>query len=95
MLRVFRIISLLEGCSYLLILCVTLDIISRDFVSVLGMGHGVLFIVYCVLTLITSYRQRWTLPVWIPILLAAIVPFAFLFVEAFLQRELHKYEGGK
>lgn len=90
MLKIFRIVSLLEGSSYLLILCVTLNIISRDFVSVLGMGHGVLFIVYCVLTLMTSYRQRWSALTWVPIFLAAIVPFAFLFVEAFIQKEFRR-----
>jgi hypothetical protein len=45
MLKFFRGISILEGLSFLLILCVSMGIISRDFVSILGMGHGVLFMV--------------------------------------------------
>lgn len=42
MLKLFRAASFIEGMSYLVILCVTIGLISRDFVSVLGMTHGAL-----------------------------------------------------
>lgn len=90
MLKFFRITSLLEGSSYLLILCVSLGIISREFVQVIGMGHGVLFMLYLVFLLLSSYKQRWSVLVGVLMFLAAIIPFAFLFVEAFLQKALKK-----
>ena len=90
MLKLFRVASLLEGCSYLAILCVTLGFISRDFVSVIGMTHGVLFCLYFLLSLLASHKQAWSVTVWIMVLVAAFIPFAFVPVEMFLQKELLK-----
>lgn len=88
MLKVFRVVSLVEGISYLLILCVTLGIISRDYVFIIGMGHGVIFLLYFVLSLLASHRQNWSLGVWLMIFLASIIPFAFIPVEIFIKKEL-------
>ena len=57
MLKLFRVVSLIEGMSYLLILCVSLGFISRDFVSTLGMAHGALFVVYVALSMLASRKQ--------------------------------------
>ncbi|GGY56467.1 hypothetical protein GCM10011297_31590 [Bacterioplanes sanyensis] len=84
----FRLASLLEGLSYLVILCVTLGLISRDFVYVLGMGHGVLFMVYVALSFYAAHKMRWSLITWLLIFLAALVPFAFIGVELFLRRQV-------
>jgi integral membrane protein len=92
MLKLFRIASLLEGCSYLLILTASFGIISREFVFPIGMGHGVLFLLYFVLSLLASHKQGWSVGLWLIMLLAAIVPFAFVPVELFLQKELRKNE---
>lgn len=81
MLSIFRVISVLEGLSYLLILSVTLGLISRDFVSMLGMGHGVLFLLYLVISLQVSNRQGWPLWGWLMLFAAALIPFGFLPVE--------------
>ncbi|MCR8923786.1 DUF3817 domain-containing protein [Dasania sp. GY-MA-18] len=90
MLKLFRIASLVEGFSYLLILCVTLGFISREFVYFLGMGHGVLFLLYVALSALASHRQNWSVFVWLMVLLAAVVPFAFIPVEIFIKKELAK-----
>ena len=92
MLKLFRTVSLIEGMSYLLILCVTLGFISRDLVSTIGMGHGVLFIAYTVFSLLASRKQGWSVGVWLLVFLSAIVPFAFILVKMFLQKELLKEE---
>jgi len=86
MLRFFRVISILEGLSYLAILSITLGIISRDFVFQIGMGHGVLFMLYLFVSLQVSDKQGWSLKVWIPLFLASIIPFAFLLVEFYLRK---------
>jgi len=90
MLRFFRGISVLEGLSYLAILCVPLGIISSDYVFAIGMTHGVLFMLYFLLSLIVSHKQAWSVVVWLLVLVAAFVPFAFIAVEFFLQKELTK-----
>ena len=88
--KVFRVASVLEGISYLLILSVTVGIIGREFVFPLGMVHGVLFLLYLVLSLQVSHKQGWSVVVWLLIFLASIVPFAFIAVEMFLRREMDR-----
>lgn len=86
MLVAFRAISISEGLSYLTILAVTLGLISREFVYVIGMTHGVLFMLYLVASLLVSSQRGWSLVTWLGLLVAAIVPFAFVLVEWFLRR---------
>lgn len=90
MLNLFRMASLGEGISLLVILSVTLGLISRDYVYVLGMTHGVLFLIYCVLSLLVSHRQGWSVVTWLLTLAAGMVPFAFLLVERFLRKEMRE-----
>ena len=86
MIKLFRLLSLLEGLSFLVILSVTLDLISREYVSVLGMTHGVLFILYIVGTLIASNIRKFSILVWLTLFLAALIPFAFILVELFMRK---------
>lgn len=86
MLSVFRAVSLLEGISFLVILSVTLGFISRDYVFMLGMTHGVLFLLYLVLSLTVANKQGWPVWGWLLLLLAAFVPLAFVPVELSLRK---------
>ena len=90
MLNTFRIVSLLEGISYLLILGVTLGVVSREFVFILGSMHGVLFLLYVLLSVAVSHKHSWSMVTWLLVFLAALVPFAFLLVEFFIQKEAKK-----
>ena len=87
MLKLFRLVSLVEGLSYIAILSVTLGLISRDYVSILGMTHGLLFMVYVLMSLSVGEKLGWPLKVWLPIFTASLVPFAFIGVDWFLRRE--------
>ena len=86
-LKLFRLISLSEGISYLLILSVTFGFISRDYVSGLGMAHGILFIAYTMLSLDVRSKQNWSTIVWLLVFLASLIPFSFIVIELFLRRE--------
>ncbi len=86
MLNVFRAISFLEGLSYLVILSVTLGVIDREYVFVLGMGHGVLFMLYLLFSLIVSGKKGWSVGRWLLLFLASLVPFAFIPVEIVLSK---------
>ena len=92
--KAFRLVSLLEGISYLLILSVTLGFISREFVFALGSAHGVLFIAYLMLSLQVSHKRNWSIFVWLLVFLASIVPFAFIIVDMFLRKESAKLDAG-
>ena len=90
MLNSFRIASLLEGISYLLILSVTLGWISRELVYTLGMAHGMLFLLYFGLSLAVSHKMGWSIFTWLLVCLAAVLPFAFIAVEYLLRRTMSK-----
>jgi integral membrane protein len=86
-LTLFRAVSLAEGLSLLVILSVTAGFISRDYVFVLGMTHGVIFIAYVLLSLLISHRRGWSVLIWLAIVAAGLVPFAFLLVERLVKWE--------
>ncbi len=86
MFKVFRVISILEGLSFIAILSVSFGLLSRDFVFQLGMAHGVLFMLYLVFSLTASNTQQWPVKVWLPVFIASLIPFAFIPVEIFLSR---------
>lgn len=85
----FRLVSFLEGLSYLAILGVSIGIIDRVFVFPLGMAHGVLFILYFLFSIFISYKQRWTIVTWLLLFFASIIPFAFIAVENFLRKNIN------
>ena len=87
MLKNFRVVSVVEGLSFLTILSVTFGIISRDFVFYIGMFHGVLFIAYLVLSLIVTDKKGWSILIWLALILASVIPFAFIVVEFLLRKE--------
>ena len=93
MIKFFRIISLLEGLSYLAILSVTLGYISRDYVSTLGMTHGILFMIYVMQVMSISHKENWSSKQQLGLMLASVIPFAFIPAEIYLRKlDKRKYQ---
>ncbi|WP_415893707.1 DUF3817 domain-containing protein [Neptuniibacter sp. PT8_73] len=86
MIKLLRIVSLLEGLSYIAILSVTLGFISRDYVSTLGMTHGILFMIYVIQVLNISHKENWTSKQQLGLMLASVIPFAFIPAEIYLRK---------
>jgi integral membrane protein len=55
-------------------------------VQVFGMVHGVVFIAYCLVTVLVATDQRWSLGRLALGLVAAVPPFATLLFEAYADR---------
>jgi integral membrane protein len=55
-------------------------------VQVFGMVHGVVFIAYCLVTLVVAIDQRWSFARTAAGLVAAVPPFATLLFEAYAER---------
>ena len=55
-------------------------------VQVFGMVHGVVFIAYCLVTVLVAIDQRWSLGRTALGLVAAVPPFATLLFEAYADR---------
>ena len=85
MIKLFRLITLLEGSSYLLLLFVAVPLKylmgDESYVKLLGMPHGVLFITYIVLSFVMQKKMNWNTTSFIIILLASIIPFGTFYVD--------------
>ncbi len=86
MTTLFRIIAFLEGVSYILLLgfASPYRIFTGDkqYVQMLGMPHGILFILYLILAYLIKDNQEWDKNRFIKVLLASVIPFGTFYVEA-------------
>lgn len=85
MVNIFRITAFLEGISYLLLLFVAVPIkyLNGDpqYVKLLGMPHGLLFVAYIVLVIWLKPDFKWSKKDFIIVLLASVIPFGTFYVE--------------
>jgi len=85
MVTIFRIISYLEGISYLLLLFVgvPLKYVADNPIVVksVGMPHGLLFMAYIILALLVRNEKKWTIKVTFIVLIASILPFGTFYVD--------------
>lgn len=78
-LRWFRIIAILEGISFLVLLGIAMPLKywagSPGMVQVVGAAHGALFVAYLALLAIVSFIYKWSFLRAIGGVLAAFLPF--------------------
>lgn len=83
--KIFRIVSVLEGVSYLLLLFIATPIKyfanNEMFVKMLGMPHGILFIVYVILAIMLKYELKWSTKTFAIILAASVIPFGTFYID--------------
>ena len=89
-LKRFRLIALLEGISYLLLLFIAMPIkyILQEpiLVKYVGMGHGVLFILFIALLAVASIQYKWKLPFIIYAFIASLIPFGTFYLDTKLKK---------
>lgn len=82
---IFRIISFLEGISYLLLMNLGLyykyALNDPSFVKLFGMPHGILFMLYIVLAILIKKEMKWTNKDLTIVLLGSIIPFGTFYVD--------------
>lgn len=85
MIQGFRIISYLEGISYLLILFVTMPLKylfeEPQPNKIIGMAHGVLFLLYIVLAFLVKPEKKWSNKTLFIVLLCSILPFGTFWMD--------------
>ncbi len=85
LITIFRWVAFLEGVSYILLLFIATPIkyLMHDpsYVKLLGMPHGLLFILYIILAFMVKPEMRWTAKQFAFVLLASIVPFGTFYIE--------------
>ena len=82
---IFRIISFLEGISYLGILFVTMPLkylfASPEPNKVVGMIHGFLFLAYIVLATLVKYELKWSVKTYLIVLICSVIPFGTFWMD--------------
>lgn len=85
MINIFKIVSYLEGISYLLILFVTMPLKylfeSPEPNKIIGMAHGVLFLLYIVLAILIKSEKQWNIKTLAIVLLCSIIPFGTFWMD--------------
>ncbi len=83
--KLFRIIALLEGLSYILLLFIAVPIKytlgDPKFVKLLGMPHGVLFVAYIAFAFYFMQDKNWSIKTLAIVLLGSVLPFGTFYVD--------------
>jgi integral membrane protein len=83
--NIFRIIALLEGVSYILLMTVGLyfkyQLNDPTYVKLLGMPHGFLFVIYIILSFLIKEDENWGNKDFGIIILASILPFGTFYAD--------------
>lgn len=90
MLKTFRLLSLIEGLSLLVLLFIAMPAKYHFGISgvvpVVGMTHGSLWLAFIVLSLVVSHQRQWSVGFWLATLLASVMPFACFWLEHRLKK---------
>lgn len=87
MLKLFKIVALLEGVSYLALFANMLFIktnnpeLYKTLLFPIGMAHGILFIGYLLLAIMLKFEANWPWKKFGIICLGSLVPFGAFYVE--------------
>ncbi|SFF36704.1 DUF3817 domain-containing protein [Flavobacterium xueshanense] len=87
MLKIFKIVALLEGVSYLalftnmLVVKPTNVAFYKALLFPIGMAHGILFVSYIILAIMLKFEQNWDWKKFGIICLGSLVPFGTFYVD--------------
>ena len=81
----FRIVAFLEGVSYILLMTIGLyfkyQLNDDTYVKLLGMPHGILFVLYIVLAFLLRKKENWNFIEFTIILFASLVPLGTFYID--------------
>lgn len=88
----FRIVSMIEGLSFLVLLFVAMPAKHiyghPEAVSVAGLTHGLLFLLFFFMATTLGQRQKWPDRYLLLVILAGVMPFGCFFLEKSLKRRV-------
>jgi len=83
--KAFRVISLLEGLSFIVLLFIATPIKyfgeNDSYVKMFGMPHGILFLLYVVFAIMLKYELEWKSKTTLMVLLASVIPFGTFYID--------------
>ena len=92
--KTLRVVGFLEGISFLLLLFIAMPLKyilgNAVLVKYVGMGHGVLFMIFLAVLFIVCEKQKWSIKVFIYGLIASILPFGPFVFDHYLKKITQK-----
>ena len=90
--RYLRVTAIIEGISYLALFFITMPLKYLAELTipnyVVGIAHGYLFLLYCVLTVICWRKFMWKFPDFLKLFIASLLPFGTFYIDSkFLKPE--------
>ena len=84
-LKTFRVISLLEALSFLVLLLVAMPVKyilgNPELVRIVGMAHGILFVLYILGALLFKNKLNWSNQILVVVILCSIIPLGPFYVD--------------
>ena len=81
----FRIVAFLEGVSYILLMTIGLYfkylLNDESYVKLLGMPHGLLFVLYIIIAFLLREDEGWDTKDFSIVLLASVIPFGTFYID--------------
>ena len=87
MLKIFKIVAILEGVSYLalftnmLVVKPTNVAFYKALLFPIGMAHGILFVSYIILAIMLKFEKNWDWKKFVIICLGSLIPFGTFYVD--------------
>lgn len=95
-LKQFRQIGLIEGISYLVLLFIAMPLKyyfdTPIAVKIVGMAHGVLFILYLYLLLKATLTYKWNIKYVFVLFIASLIPFGTFYTDTKLKALQEMFE---
>lgn len=88
-----RIVAFIEGCSFLLLgftMILKYKYAMPQPNYIVGLAHGILFVLYVVLLIQVSFVHKWSLLKMFWAFLASLIPFGTFYADKVLFKELDK-----
>lgn len=83
--NIFRIVAFLEGVSYILLLFIAVPVkyLGGDdqWVKLLGMPHGLLFVAYILMAFLIKEDENWNRSELFIVLVCSILPFGTFYID--------------
>ena len=83
--KAFKIVSVLEAISFLVLLGIAMPLKYMmdmpEMVRIVGMAHGVLFLVYVAMAIYVSTILKWNAKTLLIVLLCSILPFGPFYAD--------------
>ncbi len=92
MLKTFKIISITEGLSLIALFLIAMPakyyFDYPDLIRPVGMTHGLLWLVYVVMSLVASQQANWSVLKWLFSLIMSVIPFGFIPLDIMINKQL-------